>query len=172
MLGVVAPAQAVPADLDASFSGDGKQKTDFGGSGGGHDVAVQADSEILVAGETYLENPFSSSDFALARYKPDGSLDRSFSDDGRQATDFGGADLSYGLAIQADGKLVVAGYSVTRPITTTRQTSGLPATRVDRDHLTPTGPTPQPQPQPPTSTLLSTTPTGRRAGAQRRCRRA
>ena len=49
-------------------------------------------------------------EFAFARYNANGSLDTSFSGDGRQTTDFAGAsDSGSGLALQRDGKLVVAG---------------------------------------------------------------
>ena len=40
-------------------------------------------------------------DFALARYNPNGSLDTSFSGDGKQTTDFGGFDRANGVALQA-----------------------------------------------------------------------
>ena len=45
-------------------------------------------------------------DFALARYNPNGSLDTSFSGDGKQTTDFGGFDQAKAVAIQGDGKIV------------------------------------------------------------------
>ena len=48
-------------------------------------------------------------DFALARYNPNGSLDTSFSGDGKQTTDFGGSTRANGVAIQADGKIVAVG---------------------------------------------------------------
>ena len=51
----------------------------------------------------------SSSDFALARYNADGSLDTSFGIGGIVTTDFGGADAAVALAVQADRKLVAAG---------------------------------------------------------------
>ncbi|MBK1641818.1 hypothetical protein CKO12_08040 [Chromatium okenii] len=59
--------------LDASFDGDGKITTDFGNysSSCGYSVTVQTDGKILVAGN-------SNSDFALARYNANGSLDTSF----------------------------------------------------------------------------------------------
>ena len=70
------PAQAAPGDLDASFSGDGKQTTDFGDWDHGPAVAIQADGKIVVAGG-------SGANFALARYNADGSLDTAFSGDGK-----------------------------------------------------------------------------------------
>jgi Domain of unknown function (DUF5122) beta-propeller len=68
------PAQAAPGDLDTSFSGDGRQITDFGGGESGFGVAVQVDGKIVVAGS-------GDGDFAVARYNLDGSLDTSFSGD-------------------------------------------------------------------------------------------
>ena len=98
------PAVPAPGDLDVSFSGDGKLITDFGGSDLAAAVAVQADGKIVVAGT-------SDGNFALARYGVDGALDPSFSGDGLVTTDVGGADDGQGVAIQTDGKIVVAGGS-------------------------------------------------------------
>src|SRR5215208_3932336 len=90
--------------LDASFSGDGKQTTDFGGFDEATGVALQGDGKIVVVGQTAL------SDFALARYNPNGSLDTSFSGDGKETTDFGGVDDGAGgVALQEDGKIIAAG---------------------------------------------------------------
>jgi hypothetical protein len=50
------------------------------------------------------------SNFALARYNSDGTLDPSFGTGGTVTTDFaGGDDSAHALAVQADGKLVAAG---------------------------------------------------------------
>ncbi len=102
--GAPASASAAPGDLDVSFSGDGKQTTDFGGSDAAAAVAMQADGKIVVAGS-------SGGNFALARYGADGALDPSFSGDGLVTTDLGGTDTGQGVAIQTDGKIVVAGSS-------------------------------------------------------------
>jgi uncharacterized delta-60 repeat protein len=88
--------------LDPSFSGDGWQTTDFGDRDYGHSMALGADGRIVVAGESAV-------DFALARYNPDGTLDTSFSGDGKTTTDFGGLDRAFDLALQPDGKIVAAG---------------------------------------------------------------
>ena len=50
--------------------------------------------------------------FALARDNADGSLDTGFSGDGRQTTDFGGADSANGVAIQGDGNIVAVGLGL------------------------------------------------------------
>src|ERR1019366_9190728 len=50
--------------------------------------------------------------FALARYNTNGSLDNTFSDDGKQTTDFGSTDdKAVAMSIQTDGKIIVAGSS-------------------------------------------------------------
>jgi uncharacterized delta-60 repeat protein len=107
-------------DLDPSFGGgDGIVTTSFGGPLGRDealDVALQPDGKILVAGSAQLTA--TSLDFALARYNPDGSLDQSFGGgDGLVTTDFEaggtppGADGARGIALQADGRIVLAGHA-------------------------------------------------------------
>jgi uncharacterized delta-60 repeat protein len=92
--------------LDATFSGNGKINTDFGSYDYSYGVAIQTDGKILMAGYTWNG---SNDDFALARYNPDGSLDTTFSGDGKLTTDFGGYDWGRSLAVQADGKILVVG---------------------------------------------------------------
>ena len=102
--------------LDTSFGpgGTGLVTTDFGGSSNDQAsaLAIRSDGRIVVAG--YRSNPISY-DFALARYTADGSLDSSFGPGGNGlvTTDFGGdsRDFAYALAIQSDGKILVAGES-------------------------------------------------------------
>ena len=92
-----------PGDLDSSFGGDGIEVTMPFGETSAAAVALQADGKFVVAGE-------SGGDFMVARYNADGSPDTSFSGDGRQTTDFGGRpDAGTGVAVQPDGKIVVAG---------------------------------------------------------------
>lgn len=93
--------------LDTSFSSDGMLVTDFaGGDDYGQAIVLQSDGKIVVAG--YASG--ATSDFALARYNPDGSLDTSFSGDGMLVTDFAGADdFAYAITLQPNGKIIVAG---------------------------------------------------------------
>ena len=95
---------------DTSFDSDGIVTTDIGNSSdSGQSVAVQADGKILVAG---YSNNGSNSDFALVRYNSDGTPDNSFDSDGIVTTAVGtSSDYGYSLAVQADGKILVAGYS-------------------------------------------------------------
>lgn len=91
--------------LDSSFSDDGKQQTDlkpFGiVTGVIYSIAVQPDGKIVATGG------FDS--FFAVRYNSNGSLDKTFSDDGFQNTDFGMPASSASVSLQNDGKIVVAG---------------------------------------------------------------
>jgi uncharacterized delta-60 repeat protein len=92
--------------LDTSFDGDGKVTTLIGTSSFASEVAIQADQKIVVAG--HASDP--TQRFAVARYNANGSLDNSFSGDGKATTAFiVGESSAYGLAIQDDGKIIVSG---------------------------------------------------------------
>ncbi|MEO8288394.1 MAG: S-layer homology domain-containing protein [Chloroflexota bacterium] len=112
-LGMPVGAYAAPGDLDTTFSGDGKQITDFFGlSDAANGVAVQADGKIVAVG--YASTATNGYDFALARYNANGNLDSNFDGDGMVTTDFqGGSDLIGAVVIQSDGKILVAGTAVT-----------------------------------------------------------
>ncbi len=93
--------------LDSSFAGDGMQTADFGGDlDQASGVVLQGDGKVVAAGTTGASG---STDFALARYNPDGSLDKTFSGDGMQTADFSATDRAAAVALQADGRLVVPG---------------------------------------------------------------
>lgn len=92
--------------LDSSFSGDGMLTTDFGSNDDyAEQIFLQNDGKILVVGHTINDDNYA---FAMARYNSDGSLDSSFSGDGKLVTDSGFACSS--VVLQADGKIVIAGY--------------------------------------------------------------
>lgn len=102
-------AWAASGDLDTTFSGDGMIIQGFGGTEhGATDVAVQADGKVVAVGDKVTA---AGRDFAIARYNPDGSLDPTFSGDGRQVVDIGVMDQANGVAIQADGRIVVGGQT-------------------------------------------------------------
>jgi len=93
--------------LDTTFNGSGRVTTPVGGSA--NSVAIQADGKIIAAGESRN----GSSAFVLVRYNADGSLDTSFNGTGTVITSVGNAGSGASdLAIQIDGKIVVAGYSL------------------------------------------------------------
>jgi uncharacterized delta-60 repeat protein len=134
--------------LDTSFGSGGIVTTFFPGDGSyAFALALQSDGKIIAAGTDFVDfNPgdMSDTDFALARYNPDGSLDTTFGnggtvttdffgteDDaavrylsngtidttfgagGKVSTDFGdrGFDRAHSAALQADGKIVAAGFA-------------------------------------------------------------
>ncbi len=74
-------------------------------------IAVQNDGDVLVAG--YCSTNSLNNDFAIVRCNSDLSFDTTFSFDGEVTTDLGGDDYCYSVALQSDGKILVAGYSST-----------------------------------------------------------
>ena len=99
-----------PGVLDYAFGGTGKVVTPVGnGNEQVNDVAVQPDGKIVAVGSSYNG---SSDDFAVVRYNADGTLDSGFGSGGKVTTSIGNQnDQAYGVAIQPDGKIVVAGLS-------------------------------------------------------------
>jgi uncharacterized delta-60 repeat protein len=98
--------------LDTGFGSGGKVITDFGGQihdDRANSVALQTDGKIVVAGEGIVG--ISPYDYLLVRYNSNGSLDTGFGAGGKVTTDFGGDDDGYSVALQTDGKIVVAGSS-------------------------------------------------------------
>lgn len=95
--------------LDSTFDGDGVATTRFGDARGfATSVVIQADGKIVVAGGIADS---SSVDFGLVRYNDDGSLDTAFGTGGVVRTSFGTSQCRIGgMALQSDGKIVVAGY--------------------------------------------------------------
>lgn len=74
--------------------------------------ALQPDGKLVTAGYTFNGK---NNDFALARYNTDGSLDATFSNDGKQVTDVMKAnDTAYAVLIQNNGKIIVAGSAIAR----------------------------------------------------------
>jgi uncharacterized delta-60 repeat protein len=103
--------------LDTSFGSGGKVTTDFFGSvDQARRVRIMPDQKILVAGSavTVISSTTSVRHFALARYNADGSLDAGFGSGGK-VDEAAGASFSQarGMAIQSDGKIVVAGSGAT-----------------------------------------------------------
>ncbi|WP_061290041.1 M10 family metallopeptidase C-terminal domain-containing protein [Azotobacter vinelandii] len=77
----------------------------------GYDLALQSDGKVLLAGESY--NPGSNNnDFSVIRLNADGTLDAGFGSDGKAIFDIAESnDQGRSLAVQPDGKILVAGYS-------------------------------------------------------------
>ncbi|MDX6699229.1 MAG: hypothetical protein QOE65_2626 [Solirubrobacteraceae bacterium] len=101
LFAVCGVAAAAPGDLDPSFNGTGQLAATATG-GGGSDMVLQPDGKIVVVGQ-------SDANFGAFRLNPDGSVDTGFGVNGLATVDFGGTEAAHAVALQPDGKLVVAG---------------------------------------------------------------
>jgi uncharacterized delta-60 repeat protein len=106
--------------IDPTFGVQGKRTIDFAlGSVFDIDVAygmaLQGDGKIVLVGMATGNTNAGAEDFAIARLNADGSLDTTFGNGGKKTIPFdrGGinADTAYAVAIQVDGKIIVAGES-------------------------------------------------------------
>jgi uncharacterized delta-60 repeat protein len=95
----------ITGTLDTDFGTAGIVTTDLGGDDVAHGIVEQEDGMLVVVGE-------SSGNFAVVRYDHFGDLDLNFDSDGVVLTDMGvGNDYAHAVALQEDGKIVVAGSS-------------------------------------------------------------
>jgi len=96
--------------LDSSFGNNGIITDFFGGNDEANALVIQLDGKIILGGVADRTGVGGSVDMALARYNVDGSLDSSFGSGGKVLLDYvGHTDVAYGLALQMDGKILVAG---------------------------------------------------------------
>jgi uncharacterized delta-60 repeat protein len=95
---------------DRSFGDEGELILDFEPlrvSGNGTNVILEPTGRIIVSSTA---SSFNGGDFALARLEPNGKLDLSFGNGGRQLTDFGGSDDRVNSLLQtSDGRLLLVG---------------------------------------------------------------
>ncbi|MDI6766387.1 MAG: T9SS type A sorting domain-containing protein [Bacteroidota bacterium] len=73
----------------------------------GYSIAIQSDGKIIMSGAV---GNLPYSDFGLARYNPDGSLDTTFGTGGKVTTDFGEYDFANCVIINS-GNIIVGGDS-------------------------------------------------------------
>src|SRR5919107_1421626 len=106
--GVVSNAQT----LDPTFGNGGTVRTDFAGNiDQANAVAIQPNGQIVAAGSSF-SNSKTVEDFIVARYNANGSLDKRFGKNGKITTDFfRNVDSISAIAIQPDGRIVVAGFA-------------------------------------------------------------
>src|SRR5947208_13614674 len=106
LLGPSALAQA--GSLDPNFGTGGMV---IGPLGTAYAVAVQQDGRILAAGSiTGAEG------LTVVRYLANGQIDASFGSSGIASVGFGSDQVdTYGVAVQADGKIVLAGQDQAGP---------------------------------------------------------
>lgn len=117
----VLTAAGVP---DPSFGTDGRLEIDLnaGRVNTCTSVAVQPDGRIVLAGSRDTGIPEGTRDFVVMRLHPDGSFDESFSDNGYAFVNFAlpgplvrSIDQANALALQPDGRIVVAGNAERAP---------------------------------------------------------
>jgi uncharacterized delta-60 repeat protein len=140
---------ATPGDLDSGFGNGGIVTPTLSMSPFlANTIAIQPDGKIVTAGG----NPSAEGLFVVLRHTPDGSLDSSFGNGGVVTTSFSSSYGSpnqgpVGLALQADGKIVVLGtksisafskalavarYTITGSLDSTFGQNGIVTTTVDK----------------------------------------
>jgi uncharacterized delta-60 repeat protein len=97
--------------LDSTFGSGGKLIVPVGpGRDVGYSLTQQADGKLVLGG--YSVNGSNYSDYSLIRLNTNGSLDATFGNGGKLLVDLvGNYDFGSSLTLQADGKLVLGGYS-------------------------------------------------------------
>jgi len=123
--------------VDTTYSGDGQVTTSVGNK---FDsllaIAAQSDDKIVAVGYTQVGNGY---DIAVVRYTTAGAPDTTFSGDGILTFGTGAAtEYATGVAIQSDGKIVVAGTTQdslgnNHPLILRYNTDGTPDTTFDGD---------------------------------------
>lgn len=97
--------------IDNTFGSGGIASTGINAERWSVAMTIQPDGKILVAGSV-RDTVTNKTDFSLVRFRTDGSLDNSFGVGGKVITDItGDDDTAYSLALQTDGKILVAGNS-------------------------------------------------------------
>ena len=91
--------------LDRSFGDNGEVRTRFGSYGQGDAVTIDDRGRIVVAGRG------GTGEFALARYEPNGRLDRRFGTNGKVLTSFSGGSGAHSVAIDSQDRIIAAGYT-------------------------------------------------------------
>jgi uncharacterized delta-60 repeat protein len=96
--------------FDASFGGTGKITTRFSaGVDFARGVAIQSDGKIVTVGGSDLNG---HGRFAIARYNINGTLDTTFSSDGKRTVNLtAGDDWATAVAIDSAGRIVVVGHA-------------------------------------------------------------
>lgn len=97
--------------LDPTFGNDGIVITDVGSNDdNGRCVLIQRDDQIIVVGGSRIGGKY---EFSAVRYNSDGTLDTTFSSDGKVTVALGSVnDSALAAALQPDGKLILAGQVV------------------------------------------------------------
>src|SRR5512140_2009276 len=98
-----------PGTLDTSFHGNGWVVSTFSSLDSLYGMTLQPDGKMVTIGQA--EGQTGNGNFGFARFNPDGSLDRTFGDQGRATPMTGSFGVGRAIALQADGRIVGAGVS-------------------------------------------------------------
>lgn len=106
-------ADAAPGDLDTTYGLSGKSFASVNGADASYAnaVAIQPDGKIVVAGKCFVLATGSTQICAL-RLLPNGFFDTSFGNNGSKLVNVGGTgvtEVAHAIALQSDGKIVLAG---------------------------------------------------------------
>jgi uncharacterized delta-60 repeat protein len=93
--------------LDMSFNATGKVSTSIGPLSGATALAIDSDGKIVLGGGCFVDAP--QLKFCALRYNVDGSIDTSFNQIGYTAVSLIGNATLRSLALQTDGKILLAG---------------------------------------------------------------
>jgi uncharacterized delta-60 repeat protein len=105
-----------PTTTPTSSNGNGRLTISFSGDDIANDMQFQSQGRFLLAGQA--SNSDNPDDIALAQVTRDGHLDSTFNDvaaptgsvgDGKAKLDLGSDEEIYGLVVEPDGNLIVAG---------------------------------------------------------------
>lgn len=97
--------------FDTTFDTDGKVRINVQGDDRARAMAIAPDGKIIVGGMSYPVG-VNNCGFAAIRLLTDGSLDNTFSTDGRALAKIGsGNDSVFDLAVQPDGKVILVADS-------------------------------------------------------------
>ena len=92
-------------NLEKSLSGQSSAFADFGGTDTASAIALQSNGKMILGGST-------THDMAIARFQANGLPDGTFGPDGKRTVSFPGGDsAAFAMALQADGKVVLAGFA-------------------------------------------------------------
>ena len=121
--------------LDNTFAGNGKLGVPITNSCHGNALWVQPNDQIDVVG--FSDDPMTEKKWVLCRVNKDGTLDGTFGTGGKVTTPFPGSDFNaaYGAFGDRDGKLVVAGYTLTSFGTARYLTTGTKTAAVEADSV-------------------------------------
>lgn len=98
-------------EFDSTFNNTGIVVTDFNSSSANclTDMALQPDGKIIQTGYSVIDF---IPRFSIVRYNSNGSIDQNFGENGKVITSIGQKSYARNIAIQKDGKIIVAGESM------------------------------------------------------------